>query len=260
MPNSAMVKEYKFECKLTANLFFAVMISLAIHATFIAILSKKDKLHINNGFKSGHSRIIQVVIKRGQISLKPSVAPSQTLSKTTKIITKTTVIDNAPQVLLLPDPDMPKQEGSQESIHTQNADESEVVHGIAAPMGVPFAGFGGSPWGARSKPHRLLGIQNSSQMQAMMFEKRQKMNAAMNNLYNIMYQNKTEFICELKLSENIQIGSLNCEPEDRVEMVRSILGSTGIVWDESIKDNFKECLVIGIGAIKSEKLNCQKVP
>jgi hypothetical protein len=133
-------------------------------------------------------------------------------------------------------------------------------NGIAAPMSVPFAGFGGAPWANRTRSTAPQGNKIDGQLQAMRAEKRQRMNFAMNNLYGILHQNNIEIICELKISENSQIGSLTCDPEDREEMVKSILSSSGIVWDDSAKDNYKECLMVNMGTIKSEKLNCQKEP
>lgn len=258
MQNIAMFKDYKFDFKIIARLIVALMISMAIHATLIVTLSKTNKLTVNNGYKGGHSKIIHVLINRGHEDIKPSPPPSQKSSKTTRIISKPEVLVEAPPVLLLPNTQA--QEANSENIPAQKQDEPEVIHGIAAPMSVPFAGFGGAPWANRSRSTPPQGNKIDGQLQAMRAEKRQRMNSAMNNLYGILHQNNIEIICELKISENSQIGSLTCDPEDREGMVKSILSSSGIVWDDSAKDNYKECLMINMGTIKSEKLNCQKEP
>lgn len=258
MQNIAMFKDYKFDFKIIARLIVALMISMAIHATLIVTLSKTNKLTVNKGYKGGHSKIIHVLINRGHEDIKPSPPPSQKSSKTIRIISKPKVLVEEPPILLLPD--TLAKEANSENIPVQKQDEPEVIHGIAAPMSVPFAGFGGGPWANRSRSHPPQGNKNDGQLQAMRAEKRQRMNFAMNNLYGILHQNNIEIICELKISENSQIGSLTCDPEDREGMVKSILSSSGIVWDDSAKDNYKECLMINMGTIKSEKLNCQKEP
>ena len=104
MPNIAMFKDYKFDFKTIARLILALMLSMAIHATLIATLSKINKLKVNNGYKNGHSKLIHVLINRGHGDIKPSTPPNQRTSKTTKIISKPEVLVEAPQVLLLPDP------------------------------------------------------------------------------------------------------------------------------------------------------------
>lgn len=302
MLNTAMVKYSKFKYKLSAQLFFALFISLIIHAAFIALPVKKTKLPLNNVDYAG---ALQINIHRGQgltklvvnnpvainpVAINPAASSktlvSQALIHKAVKNTKPASITKVPkkssaqpvtefsevlapvEVLDLTTPSTPSvivdsnsnQPLSNQPLSNQNLAENPPVSGIAGPTTLPFAGLGGSAWSAGSRPQPPQGNQNNGQMQAMMAAKRQRMNSAMSNLYSNLNQNKIEVLCALRLTNNSQMGYLACDPSEREGLIKSLLGPAGIIWDESAKKNYEECLLIKIGAVKSDQLDCKKSP
>ena len=255
MLNAAMVKYSKFKYKLTVQLFIALILSLAIHAILIALPAKKIKSTLN---QLEYSRAIQIHINSGQVKAAVNATPILiALKKSSENLVPEPYKEDTPSASLEVFPSTTPAV-SIENNPTQKANEDKPVLEMVGPIGLPFAGFGGSTWVSRSRSQPPQGDQAHAQMQAMLAAKHQRLSYAMTTLYGNLNQNRVALICELRLSENLQIGYLTCEPENYEGMVEAMLGSTGIVWDASVKDKYKECSVIAVGTVKSEKLNCQK--
>ncbi len=292
MLNTAMVKYSKFKYKLSAQLFFALFISLIIHAAFIALPVKKPKLPLNN---VDYAAALQINIHRGQgltksvvnnpVAINPAASSktlvSQALIHKAVKNTKPTSITKVPKkssaqpvtepakvlapletldLTTLSSPSVIVGSNSNQPLSNQPLAENPPVSGISGPTTLPFASLGASAWSAGSRPQPPQGNQNNGQMQAMMAAKRQRMNSAMSNLYSNLNQNKIEVLCALRLTNNSQMGYLACDPSEREGLIKSLLGPAGIIWDESAKQNYEECLLITIGAVKSDQLNCKKSP